>query len=179
MTTAKEGTLDWFLDEVASKNIQTMIDSDLHYLTFGIMGPVIELLGSLYDDEPFEEADMSSQRFYKAICEIQSLKKYRRRQHHLYNSMRSSMAHIGRPGAGVVLAQRSDATEDQHLKKLCFRGTKRVVLVCEDLHKDIVDAVFYVRADCSKKKDLGVPFMNPNLSPDTPPVPTPTPRTSG
>lgn len=183
-----EGTLDWFFEVVLIRDLGKMINQmELHYLSFGIMGPAIELLGSVYDSEPFEtNENIWRERFNEALTRIPSLQRYQRNrvgeQHDLYTNMRNGMVHIGLPNKGVVFSQRSNRDEGRrHLEKDSYNGEQRLILVCEDLYEDIVKAVAHVRGDSSKMKDLNVTFMNPRLSSDSAPTPvsTLTPGASG
>ena len=181
-----EGTLDWFFEIVAIRDLKKMInDAELYYLSFWIMGPVIELLGSVYDAKPFHTKErISRKRFNTALTRIPSLRRYQQhniqKQHDLYTHMRSGMAHVGAPQTGVVFTQRSDPNEGgRHLDKDSYSGEQRLILVCEDLYEDIVKAVEYVRSDSSTKKGLNTLFMNPRLVPDSGLVPTSTPAASG
>ncbi|WP_147267129.1 hypothetical protein [Acidiferrobacter thiooxydans] len=186
MAALMEGTLDWFFETVAIRDLGKMIDqAELHYLSFGIMGPIIELLGSVYDTKSFLTTEnVWNGRFNAALARIPSLRRYQRnrvgKQHDLYKHMRHGMAHVGAPETGVVFTQRSDPYDGhRHLNKDSYNGTRRLILVCEDLHADIVDAIPYVRGDRSRKKDLDMAFMNPRLLPDSAPVPTLTCSVSG
>ena len=185
MTDPQEGTLDCFFETVVIRDLGKMINqAELHYLSFGIMGPVIELLGSVYDYKTFHTTDrIWRKRFNRALKKIPSLQRYKqyiKSSHDLYSNMRSGMVHVGLPGKHVVFTQRSDPNEGgRHLDKDSYSGEQRLILVCEDLYEDIVKAVEYVRSDSSTKKGLNTLFMNPRLVPDSGLVPTSTPAASG
>lgn len=183
MTDPQEGTLDCFFETVVIRDLGKMINqAELHYLSFGIMGPVIELLGSVYDYKTFHTTDrIWRKRFNRALKKIPSLQRYKqyiKSSHDLYSNMRSGMVHVGLPGKHVVFTQRSDPNDGQrHLEKDYYNGALRLILVCEDLYEDIVEAITYVRNDQSKPRNLTEPFMNPRLSPDS--VSTSTHNASG
>lgn len=174
MADPKEGTLDWFLETVVIRDLGQMITSGLRYLSFAVMGSAIELLGAIYDSADFHKTGLSEKRFNAAIKTIQSLKGYRpymKPTHYdLYTNMRCGMAHVGKPGNGVVFTERADPQSGHlHLQTLKFSGNPRLILVCEELYEDIVKAVADVRGDAGNlKKQLTQDFMNPHLSADTP-----------
>lgn len=186
MTDPKEGTLHWFLEVVVIRDLRQMITSGLRYLSFAVMGSVIELLGAAYDSDDFHEIGVSRKRFDAALQNIPSLTPYAHYRgtntpHDLYNNMRCGMAHVGKPGKGVVFAERADPTCGRlHLQTREFSGNPRLILVCENLYDDIVKAIGYVGTDgASLKNRLSQRFMDPNLQPDAGQVSTAASHTSG
>ena len=183
MTDPQEGTLDWFFDTVVLRDLRKMIyDSELHYLSFSPMATTVELLGAIYNDpDDFHASGKSKDRFNKALQTIPSLNPYAqyvKSAHDLYTNLRCGMVHVGLPGNGVVFTQHSDPNDGQrHLEKDYYNGTLRLILVCEDLYEDIVEAITYVRNDQRKPRNLTEPFMNPRLSPGS--VSTSTHNASG
>ena len=186
MTDPQEGTLDWFLNQVVKNGLNTMIQSQLHYLSFAVMGSVIELLGAVYDFENFHQNGVSQKRFNQALQNIPSLTRYapytgKQVPHDLWTNMRCGMAHVGKPGPGVVFTQRNDAAcGNSHLRTAVFNGKTRLILVCEDLYDDIIEAIEYVcTQDANLKTRLNQSFMDPNLQPDLAFLSTTTPHASG
>lgn len=188
MTEPQVGTLDWFLTQAVTEGLNKMIQSQLHYLSFAVMGPVIELLGAVYDSYDFHKPGVSRNRFHAALQNIPSLKRYACYEgegtaYDLYENMRCGMAHVGKPGPSVVFTQRNDAAcGKDHLKTAVFKGKTRLILVCEDLYDDIVQAIYLVSTndDISLKNRLNQRFVDPNLQPDPPAqVSTLTPHASG
>ncbi|MHB1529327.1 MAG: hypothetical protein ACYDDA_06260 [Acidiferrobacteraceae bacterium] len=172
-TTDDTATLSGFL-EVVGKDLRRMInDCGLHYLSFSIMGGVIELLGAALDDKPFSEEGISRQRFNSALQQLPSLHRYQQHyigvDHDLYVHMRCGMAHVVLTGKGVVFTQRGDPTDGtRHLKTDSYRGVKRLILVCEDLYNDIIQAIQEIHSKSERVARLGQRFMDPSLSPDGP-----------
>ena len=185
MTDPQEGTLDWFFDTVVIHDLGKMInEANLHYLSFSPMATTVELLGAIYNDfDDFHVNGKSKARFNKALQTIPSLNPYAqyvKSAHDLYTNFRCGMVHVGLPGDGVVFTQRSDLNDGRrHLSKDRYNGTLRLILVCENLYEDIVNAITHVRNDQNKPRNLTTPFMNPHLLPDSAPVSTSTPNASG
>lgn len=183
MTEQQQNTLDGFFAQAVPSSLKTMIQSGLHYFSFAIMGSVIELLGAVYDSDDFHKVGVSKSRFNTTLERIPNLKRYERYKdttHDLYANMRCGMAHVGKPGPGVVFTQRTDATcGRRHLENDAFNGTSRLILVCEDLYDDIIKAIDYVRTDTTTTSRLNERFMDPALQPDPPRVSAENPSASG
>lgn len=166
-------TLSWFFDEVVGKDLRHMInDCGLHYLSFSIMGGVIELLGAALDDKLFFHTGISEQRFNRALQQLSGLQRYQcyiGGDHDLYEHLRCGMAHVVLTGKGVVVTQRSESKDGtRHLETDSYGGTRRLILVCEDLYEDIIKAIQEIRGNHTRTARLGQHFMDPTLSADRP-----------
>lgn len=171
-------TTEWYIKNVLAKDLGKMVFTPgLQYLSFGVMGSMIEFLGAFFDNEDFHTQGLSQKRFSKAIQSLIAFKKYRefddpKNPHDLYSNMRCGMAHIGKPNVGVVFTERANPEEwDKHLQ-ICNvndpNHPQRLILVCEDLYFDITNGanelLYRMNAkDSSIKKHSFDSYLNPNL----------------
>ncbi|MDE3021819.1 MAG: hypothetical protein KGI54_08165 [Pseudomonadota bacterium] len=140
--------IESFINKTLKLDLGTMVSTQgLQYLSFGIMGTMIEFLGACFDSKGFFKGGLSRLRFSEAIQKLDAFQGYRgydvkNSKHDLYKNMRCGMAHIGRPDKGVAFAERNDPINgEDHLKVLPIEdGTKRLILVCEDLYCDLSKA---------------------------------------
>ncbi|MHB1544014.1 MAG: hypothetical protein ACYCS1_07695 [Gammaproteobacteria bacterium] len=134
------------------------------------MASTIELLGATLDKKPFDEPRLSKERFNAALNGLNAFGRYRdfiNTAHDLYQNVRCGMAHVVLVGRGVALTQKDDPNDGMlHLQKISFKRVDRLILVCEDLYADIVNAVKEVKSDARYSERLNNPFLNPALVAD-------------
>ena len=171
-------TIEWYIKNVLVKDLGKMVFTPgLQYLSFGVMGSMIEFLGAFFDDKGFHEQGLSRDRFSKAIQSLDAFTKYRKfdnrnSPHDLFSNMRCGMAHIGRPNVGVAFTERGNPKEwDKHLQVCNVKdqnNPQRLILVCEDLYFDITNGanelLNRIKAkDGSIKRNSSDSFLNPSL----------------
>ncbi len=72
-------TIKDFIDTTILHDLNTMIQCPgLQYLSFGVMGSLIEFLGACHDTCGFFEEGVSEKRFRAAICKLDSFSAYRK-----------------------------------------------------------------------------------------------------
>lgn len=138
-------TIKTYINTVILRNVKTMTETPgLQYLSFGVMASMIELLGACLDYDDFLEHGLSELRFNWAINHLAALARYRpysKGQHNLYRHLRCGMAHVGKPGPGVVFTERGDKQDGHKHLHVCRTDIAyhpiRLVLVCEDLFADV------------------------------------------
>ena len=144
--------------EKTDKDIRVMRANGLHYLSFFVMKDVITLLGTTAAPLDIEG---DREMFNTALRTFPALQKYAALiggPHDLYDGLG---AHL-KLGQGVVATQMDDPDNgDDHLRVLSFNGAPRLVLVCEELHGDIHDAIRDLDAHVTYAD-----FMNPDLKAD-------------
>ena len=173
-----EMTIEWYIKNVLVKDLGKMVFTPgLQYLSFGVMGSMIEFLGAFFDNEDFHKQGISRDRFSKAIQSLGAFTEYRKfddpkSPNDLYSNMRCGMAHIGKPNVGVAFTERGNPKEwDKHLQVCTVNDQnhpQRLILVCEDLYFDITNGanelLNRIKAkDGSIKRNSSDSFLNPSL----------------
>ena len=171
-------TIEWYIKNVLVKDLGKMVFTPgLQYLSFGVMGSMIEFLGAFFDNEDFYKQRLSRDRFSKAIQSLTAFTEYRKfdnpqNLHDLYSNMRCGMAHIGRPNVGVAFTERGNPKEwDKHLQVCNVNDPnhpQRLILICEDLYFDITNGANELLNRMKAKDSLitrnsSDPFLNPSL----------------
>lgn len=71
-------TIEWYIKNVLVKDLGKMVFTPgLQYLSFGVMGSMIEFLGAFYDNEDFHKQGLSRDRFSRAIQSLTAFTEYR------------------------------------------------------------------------------------------------------
>ena len=171
-------TIEWYIKNVLEKDLGKMVFTPgLQYLSFGVMGSMIEFLGAFFDNKAFHQQGLSQKRFSKAIQSLAAFTEYRKfdnskSPHDLYSNMRCGMAHIGKPNVGVAFTERGNPKEwDKHLQVCKVNDPnhpQRLILVCEDLYFDITNGAnellkLMKAKDPSIKRNSSNSFLNPSL----------------
>jgi len=165
-----------FINTTVLTDLKKMVESPrLQYLSFGIMGSIIEFFGACLDNDEFLKGGLSKRRFRQAINNLDSFNRYRTfningSYHDLYVNLRCGMVHVGIPGKGIAFTERGNPTEkDMHLE---IHGVEdsthpsRLILVCEDLYEDIRNSAHKVMDLMNNNKitkRLTDSYLNPNL----------------
>lgn len=138
-----------FMEGTLIPGIRKMQETGLAFLSFGVIGISIEVLGSFFDRYPLDQERLSKKRFNAAIDQLFAGlgKEYRNCPHTgtkhddycLYAGLRCGMAHIGRPQGKIAFTTRGEALADKngHLVR-DVQGT--LILVAEDLADDFQSA---------------------------------------
>jgi hypothetical protein len=139
-----------YMEGTLIPGIRMMQCKGFAYLSFGLIGTSIELLGCFFDEFPLEDEDHSRPRFntaidklfvdirpaYKRSCPC---KGRRHDDHCLYKGLRCGMAHIARPQGMIAFTTRREAFAEKN-NHLGRNGKERLILVAEDLADDFVAA---------------------------------------
>lgn len=126
---------DKFIRTVLINNVQGLIDTGFDYLAFVIIGQGIEMLGSFFDDKPFDhyEYGLPKKRFTKGITLMDA--KYQSLETFLWENLRCGLAHQLKPKREITLtSHRSGAPDIANL----YKGDKTnlTYLVVDTLFKD-------------------------------------------
>ncbi len=161
------------MDETLVKGITVLQAKGFQYLSFGLIGTSIELLGFFFDGCPLEDDNQGRDRFNSAIDNLflKISPKYKRtcpckRRPHddfcLYAGLRCGMAHIGRPQNKIVFTTREEAGREKHTH-LDKDPLGHLVLVAEDLRDDFVaawNALKRLSSDGMTQKSVTDAFLN-------------------
>lgn len=129
-----------FLEEIKNTTIQS--ERVYAYLGFNLIAQSIEFLGACLDPYPWDQKNLSAERFKNAILKLfpDEYKKYTKGKFDLYSNLRCSMVHISRPGNLISLSERKHEVEknlkDMHLKI----QNKKLLLIYEDFFLDFKNA---------------------------------------
>ena len=135
-----------YVEGTLIKGITMLQGKGFQYLSFGLIGTSIELLGYFFDGLPLEVEQQAKNRFNNAIDNlfVGIRQEYKRScpcksglhdDHWLYRGLRCGMAHFGRPQGKIVFTTRDEAQKEKntHLAK---DRLGKLVLVAEDLADD-------------------------------------------
>ena len=172
MSPKKTKSYQEYMEHTLIPGICKMQSERLAFLSFGILGISIEVLGSFFDERPLDEQGFSKQRFKRAVDRLLRpqnptyantclCKKNEHNDYCLYRGLRCGMAHIGRPQGKIVFTTRDEARSDQntHLSRDC-RGM--LVLVAEDLADDFIAGWRVLKTlseNCETKKKVTDPYL--------------------
>jgi len=144
-----------FIEKHLLRDIRRMIDQDFDYLAFPVIAQTIELIGSFFDNNPFDQSGVESEkradRFQNGIKHLFKDSAYKNNNGEFYENLRCSFAHQMRPGSGFYLTSlRNGIPKNKHLKK-ADSGDRFLIIECffEDLEK----AVKRLMGDISKNLD--------------------------
>ena len=144
-----------FIENVLLPDIRRMIEQGFDYLAFPVIAQTIELIGSFFDNHPFDqsgvEAVKRADRFQNGIKHLFKDSTYKNNNGEFYENLRCSFAHQMRPGSGFYLTSlRNSVPKNQHLKKT-ESGDRFLIIECflDDLEK----AVKRLLGDISKNLD--------------------------
>lgn len=127
--------IEAFLQEVILKELEKMLQADLSYMQFVVMGQAIEVLGSFLDNKPMKAKGQSAHRFANSVNRLFG-GRYRllNDNYFLYDKLRNQMTHTFIPGAGLLLLQHVD-TEGQGKHLEYQKG--QLILVADVFYRDI------------------------------------------
>lgn len=124
-------------------DIKKMIDQGFDYLAFPVIAQTIELIGSFFDSNPFDqsgtEATKRADRFQNGIKHLFKDSAYKNNNGDFYENLRCSFAHQMRPGSGFYLTSLGNGIpKNKHLKK-ADSGDRFLIIECffEDLEKAV------------------------------------------
>lgn len=114
--------------------IKRMIDLGFDYLSFPLIAQTIELIGSFFDQNPFDQSGIESQqridRFHSGIKQLFKGGAYQQNKSAFYENLRCFFAHQMRPGAGFLLTSRKNGIpDDKHLEKSAS-GDRFLIIEC-------------------------------------------------
>ena len=114
--------------------IKRMIDQGFDYLSFPLIAQTIELIGSFFDQNPFDQSGIESKkridRFHNGIKQLFKDSAYQQNKGKFYENLRCFFAHQMRPGAGFLLTSRNNGIPDEkHLEK-SESGDRFLIIEC-------------------------------------------------
>jgi len=138
------------MDDTLIPGIRKMQSEHLEFLSFGVIGTSIEVLGSFFDTDPLDQEWLSNRRFKMAVDELfkplgkgyENCCQCKNKRHEdvcLFRGLRCGMAHVGRPQGKIVFTTREEAQADKNTH-LARDPQDMLVLVAEDLADDFVAA---------------------------------------
>jgi len=107
-----------FIKTVLIDNVKGLIDKGFDYLSFVIIGQGIEVLGSFFDDKPFDyyEFGLPKKRFDKGIALMNN--EYQILNDILWKNLRCGLAHQLKPKGEISLTSyQSGGVDQMHLRK--------------------------------------------------------------
>lgn len=140
-----------FIKTVLINNVQKLIDNKFNYFAFVIIGQGIEVLGSFYDDKPFDfyERRLPKIRFKRGLKLMENIK-YQELDNFLWSNFRCALVHQLKIKKEITLTSYQDGANDGvHLKK----GDKSnlTYLVVDTLFKDFKEACEKVIKEVGKE----------------------------
>ena len=146
--------LERFIDELLIPDLRKMVDHQLHYYAFAIICQAIEVLGSVFDQEDFEDFSVSKTRFRNGLRKFFKDQRYKNNQSLFYKAMRGPLIHQLRPGESILLSSEAkDKTpRNWHLKKEAESG--RVYMVIEQFLEDFEEAFARFKKEVDKHSYL-------------------------
>jgi len=147
-----------FIRTVLIRDIQGLIDKDFDYFAFVIIGQGIEMLGSFFDDKPFDyyEPRLPLKRFKKGLTLMDT--KYQEMENILWENLRCGLAHQLKPKRDIYLTSYKSGGNDSINT---YRGDKSgyIYFVVDSLFKDFKIA-------CEKVIDKLKDPANSEIPPD-------------
>ena len=131
--------IERFLQEVVVDEIAKLQGIGLTYMQFVVMGQAVEVLGSFLDNKPMKAKGQSGKRFAASVRKLFG-GRYRLLNENgfLHDKLRNQMTHAFIPGGDLILLNRSDNSFGyKHLQMI----ERKLVLISEDFHEDICQAV--------------------------------------
>lgn len=145
MNHEKKERIKSFINKFFIEEIKRLQKEEFYYFSFILIGQAIEALGGLMDNKPLKAKGQSFKRFTKSINVLMP-PKYRlvNRDNVLYDKLRNQMTHSFIPSNALLLITREKNINNyNHLDTI----DKKLVLIAEDFHEDIVTAcnkLFYL-----------------------------------
>lgn len=144
-----------FIENHLLPDIGRMISQGFDYLAFPVIAQTIELIGSFFDSNPFDqsgvEAAKRADRFQNGIKHLFKDSAYKNNNGDFYENLRCSFAHQMRPGSGFYLTSlKNGVPRSNHLKKA---GSGDRFLIIECFFDDLEKAVKRLLGDISKNLD--------------------------
>lgn len=130
--------IELFLEEVIIRELSKIQGIEISYMSFVLMGQVIEVLGGFLDNKPMKAKGQSSRRFANSVNQLFG-GRYRllNDNFYLYDKLRNQMTHTFIPGRDLLLLNHADpAGCYQHLH---YSGGK-LVLIADVFYQDICQA---------------------------------------
>ena len=142
-TEERQVTCIEFIQNHLLPDIRRMIGQGFDYLAFPVIAQTIELIGSFFDNNPFDqsgvEAAKRADRFQNGITHLFNNSAYKNNHGEFYANLRCSFAHQMQPGSGFYLTSlKNFIPKDQHLKK-ADSGDRFLIIECflDDLEKAV------------------------------------------
>lgn len=108
-----------FIKNVLVHDVQKLIDNRFNYFAFVIIGQGIEVLGSFFDDKPFDyyERGLPKKRFKRGLKLMENIK-YQELGNFLWDNFRCALVHQLKIKKEITLTSYQDGANDEvHLKK--------------------------------------------------------------
>ena len=130
--------IEKFLNEIMIQELGKVVQADLAYTQFVLMGQAVEVLGSLLDNKPMKAKGQSAKRFAQSVNRLFG-GRYRvlNDNNMLYDKLRNQMTHTFIPSNDILLRNQKDSQGEYH--HLEFWNGK-LVLVSEVFYEDICRA---------------------------------------
>ena len=130
--------IEKFLNEIMIQELGKVVQADLAYTQFVLMGQAVEVLGSLLDNKPMKAKGQSAKRFAQSVNRLFG-GRYRvlNDNNMLYDKLRNQMTHTFIPSKDILLRNQKDSQGEYH--HLEFWNGK-LVLVSEVFYEDICRA---------------------------------------
>lgn len=144
-----------FIEKHLLPDIRRMINQGFDYLAFPVIAQTIELIGSFFDNNPFDQSSVDAKkradRFQNGIKHLFKDNAYKNNNSEFYENLRCSFAHQMRPGSGFYLTSlKNDIPKSQHLKK-AESGDRFLIIEC--FLGDLEKAVKRLMGEISKNLD--------------------------
>ena len=141
MTTEEQITrIERFLQQVIVGELGKLVQTDLAFMQFVLMGQTVEVLGGFLDNRPMKAKGQAALRFAAAI-EYLFGGRYRtlNENNYLYHKFRNQMTHALLPSRDMWLINTEEqAGSKRHLEK----SDGRLVFIAEVFYRDICTAAF-------------------------------------
>ena len=130
--------IEKFLNEIMIQELGKVVQADLAYTQFVLMGQAVEVLGSLLDNKPMKAKGQSAKRFAQSVNRLFG-GRYRvlNDNNMLYDKLRNQMTHTFIPGGDLWLQNREDPSSGRRHLEYC---EGKLVLIAEVFYKDICAA---------------------------------------
>ena len=138
-TSEQINRIEYFLRDIMIKELSKMVELQLSYMQFVVMGQAVEILGSFLDNKPMKAKGQSAKRFATSVTKLFG-GRYRlmNENYYLYDKLRNQMTHTFIPGGDLLLLNRNENKNGyEHLK--ITEG--KLVLISEVFYEDICTAV--------------------------------------
>ena len=134
-TSEQINRIEYFLRNVMIKELSKVVELELSYMQFVIMGQAVEVLGSFLDTKPMKAKGQSAKRFASGVTKLFG-GRYRllNENYYLYDKLRNQMTHTFIPGSDLILLNQADNKNGyKHLQ--IVEG--KLVLISEVFNEDI------------------------------------------
>ncbi|KIO43400.1 MULTISPECIES: hypothetical protein [Porphyromonadaceae] len=138
-TSEQINRIEYFLRNVMIKELSKVVELELSYMQFVIMGQAVEVLGSFLDTKPMKAKGQSAKRFASGVTKLFG-GRYRllNENYYLYDKLRNQMTHTFIPGGDLLLINRN---ENKNGYKHLEVTEGKLVLISEFFYEDICKAV--------------------------------------